>query len=138
MCQHILGLTSSLPSSNMYVLTPKFVSETSKASVRDRVSGISILSSTLQREGCKNNFNFFYRNCKWPLTPPPFFAYAPKKKSLKIRTPNTVVGIFSRIWAPRPTSVSQIWPRGVSLKRSCKMHFRRVDLVSIGPPSQKL
>ena len=137
MCQHILGLTSSLPSSNMYVLSPKFVSETSKASVRDRVSGLSILSSTLQREGCKNNLNFFLQKLQMATDPPPFFAYAPKKKSLKIRTPNTVVGVFCRIWAPRPTSVSQIWPRGVSLKRSCKMHFRRVDLVSIGPPSQK-
>ena len=27
---------------------------------------------------------------------------------------------------------------GIYLKRSCKMQFRRVDLVSIEPPSQKL
>ena len=44
--------------------------------------------------------------------------------------PNTVFG--AHIWA------SQIWSSEVSLKRSCKMQFRRVDLVSIGPPSQKL
>ena len=44
--------------------------------------------------------------------------------------PNTVFG--ARIWA------SQIWSSVVSLKRSCKMQFRHVDLVSIGPPSQKL
>ena len=36
------------------------------------------------------------------------------------------------IWA------RQIWPRGVSHKRSCKMQFRYVDLRSIGSPSQKL
>ena len=50
--------------------------------------------------------------------------------------PNTVFGVFGRIWAcnwPR-----QIWSCGVSLKRSCKMQFRCVDLVSIGPPSQKV
>ena len=41
------------------------------------------------------------------------------------------------------SSVCRHWLRnrctwsGVSLKRSCKMQFRRVDLVSIGPPSQK-
>ena len=32
----------------------------------------------------------------------------------------------------------QIWSSGVSLKRSCKMLFRRVGLRSIGPSSQKL
>ena len=32
----------------------------------------------------------------------------------------------------------QIWSIGVSLKRSCKMQFRRVGLRSIGPSSQKL
>ena len=31
-----------------------------------------------------------------------------------------------------------IWSSGVSLKRSCKMQFRRVGLRSIGPSSQKL
>ena len=31
-----------------------------------------------------------------------------------------------------------IWSSRVSLERSCKMQFRRVDLVSIRPPSQKL
>ena len=36
------------------------------------------------------------------------------------------------------TMALQIWSSGVSLKRSCKMQFRRVDLRSIGPPSQKL
>ena len=51
----------------------------------------------------------------------------------QIRTPNTVFGrIWACIWA------CQIWSSGVSLKRSCKMQFRRIDLVSIGPPSQKL
>ena len=45
-------------------------------------------------------------------------------------TPNTVFG--ARIWA------RQIWSSGVFLKRSCKMQFRRIDLASIGPPSQKL
>ena len=40
--------------------------------------------------------------------------------------------IWARIWAP------QIWSSGVSLKRSCKMQFRRVGLRSIGPSSQKL
>ena len=41
-------------------------------------------------------------------------------------TPNAVFGLC--IWA------SQIWLSGVSLKRSCKMQFRCVHLVSIGPP----
>ena len=34
--------------------------------------------------------------------------------------------------------VRQIWSSGVSLKRSCKMLFRRIGLRSIGPSSQKL
>ena len=34
--------------------------------------------------------------------------------------------------------IHQIWPSGVSLKRSCKMQFSRVDFRSIGSPSQKL
>ena len=50
--------------------------------------------------------------------------------------PKTVFGVFdrtcTRIWA------HQIWLSGVSLKRSCKMQFRRFDLRSIGPPSQKV
>ena len=39
--------------------------------------------------------------------------------------------IWVHIWARK------IWSSGVSLKRSCKMQFRRVDLRSIGPLSQK-
>ena len=39
--------------------------------------------------------------------------------------PNTLLG--THIWA------SQIWSNGVSLKRSCKMQFRHIDLVSKGP-----
>ena len=49
---------------------------------------------------------------------------------IRPNTPNTVIG--ARIWA------RIIWSIGVSLKRSWKMKFRRIDLVSIGPPSQKL
>ena len=40
--------------------------------------------------------------------------------------------IWVHIWARK------IWSSGVSLKRSCKMQFRRVGLRSIGPSSQKL
>ena len=40
--------------------------------------------------------------------------------------------IWARIWAP------QIWSSGVSLKRSCKMQFRRVVFWSIGPTTQKI
>ena len=40
--------------------------------------------------------------------------------------------IWARIWAP------QLWSSGVSLKRSCKIQFRRVGLRLIGPSSQKL
>ena len=40
--------------------------------------------------------------------------------------------IWVHIWA------RAIWSSGVSLKRSCKMQFRRVGLRSIGPSSQKL
>ena len=51
----------------------------------------------------------------------------------QIRTQITVFGrIWAHIWA------CQIWSSGVSLKRSCKMQFRRVGLRSIGPSSQKL
>ena len=39
---------------------------------------------------------------------------------------------LTHIWA------HQIWSSGVSLKRSCKMQFRRVGCRSIGPSSQKL
>ena len=39
--------------------------------------------------------------------------------------------IWARIWA------RQIWSSGVSLKRSCKVQFRRVGLRSIWPSSQK-
>ena len=50
----------------------------------------------------------------------------------QICTPNTVFGrIWACIWA------CQIWSSGVSLKRSCKMQFKRVGLRSIGPSSQK-
>ena len=42
------------------------------------------------------------------------------------------VHIWVHIWARK------IWSCGVSLKRSCKMQFRRVGLRSIGPSSQKL
>ena len=44
--------------------------------------------------------------------------------------PNTVFG--AHIWERK------IWSSGVSLKRSCKMQFRRIDLVSMRPPSQEL
>ena len=40
--------------------------------------------------------------------------------------------IWARIWA------RQIWSSGVSLKRSCKMQFRRVVFRSIGPSTQNL
>ena len=39
---------------------------------------------------------------------------------------------------PVPGRAKYGWLSEVSLKRSCKMQFRRVDLVSIRPPSQKL
>ena len=38
----------------------------------------------------------------------------------------------------RHVSGAQIWLSWVSLKRSCKIQFRRIDLGSIGPPSQTL
>ena len=50
--------------------------------------------------------------------------------------PNTVFGIFGRTWACN--WARQIWSSGISLKISCKMQFRCIDLVSIGPPSQKV
>ena len=40
-------------------------------------------------------------------------------------------GFGAHIWA------RQKWSSGVSQKRSCKMHFRRIELVSIRPPRQK-
>ena len=40
--------------------------------------------------------------------------------------------VYWHIWS------RQIWSSGVSLKRSCKMQFRRAGLRSIRPSSQKL
>ena len=34
------------------------------------------------------------------------------------------------------TWLRQLWSSGVSLERSCKMQFRRIDSVSIGPPAK--
>ena len=45
---------------------------------------------------------------------------------------------FMQIWPNVHIWARQIWSSGVSLRRSCKMQFRYVDLRSIGPPSQKL
>ena len=48
-------------------------------------------------------------------------------------------GIFGHIWHIWVHIWARaIWSSGVSLKRSCKMQFRRVGLRSIGPSSQKL
>ena len=62
-----------------------------------------------------------------------FFAFAeslPTSATLytQMRTPNTVFGVFGCIWAR--IWACQIWSSGVSLKRSCKMQFSRVDLNS--------
>ena len=45
---------------------------------------------------------------------------------------STLMHIWTHIWA------LQIWSSGESLKRSCKMQFRRIGHRSIGPSSQKL
>ena len=58
--------------------------------------------------------------------------HAQIRAQIRPNTPNTVFGVGIYYLG------SQIWPSGVSLKRSCKMQLRRIDLVSIGPPSQKL
>ena len=50
-----------------------------------------------------------------------------------------IFGIFGHIWHIWVHIWARaIWSSGVSLKRSCKMQFRRVGLRSIGPSSQKL
>ena len=49
--------------------------------------------------------------------------------------PNTVLGRIWPIWAR--ISARQIWLSGVSLKRVCKMQFRFVDHMSMGPPPVK-
>ena len=55
------------------------------------------------------------------------------------RMENGVFGIFGHIWHIWVHIWARaIWSSGVSLKRSCKMQFRRVGLRSIGPSSQKL
>ena len=56
--------------------------------------------------------------------------HAQLRAQIRPNTPNTVFG--ARIWA------CKIWSSGMSLKRSCKMQLKRVNLVPIGPPSQKL
>ena len=48
------------------------------------------------------------------------------------------LGIWFIYWPNMHIWVIQIWSSAVSLKRSCKMQFRRVGLKSIGPSSQKL
>ena len=53
----------------------------------------------------------------------------------QICTQICIFGIFGHIWH---IWARQIWSSGVSLKRSCKMKFRPIDLGSIVPPSQKL
>ena len=51
----------------------------------------------------------------------------------------SLLGIFGHIWHIWVHILARaIWSSGVSLKRSCKMQFRRVGLRSIGPSSQKL
>ena len=59
-----------------------------------------------------------------------YAQYAPNYAYLGAYLPN--MHIWVHIWA------RQIWSSGVSLKRSCKMQFRRIGLRSIGPSSQKL
>ena len=50
-----------------------------------------------------------------------------------------IFGIFGHIWHIWVHIWARaIWSSGVSLKRSCKMQFRRIGLRSIGPSSQKL
>ena len=45
---------------------------------------------------------------------------------------------FMQIWPNVHIFARQIWSSGVSLRRSCKMQFRRINLRSIGPSSRKL
>ena len=59
----------------------------------------------------------------WNVTYPSGFHKHPNMPNMHI---------WVHIWA------RAIWSSGVSLKRSCKMQFRRVGLRSIGPSSQKL
>ena len=57
----------------------------------------------------------------------------------QICTQICIFGIFGHIWHIWVHIwARKIWSSGVSLKRSCKMQFRRVGLRSIGPSSQKL
>ena len=60
----------------------------------------------------------------------PGWQEGPKTAKIGPNMPN--MHIWVHIWARK------IWSSGVSLKRSCKMQFRRVGLRSIGPSSQKL
>ena len=53
----------------------------------------------------------------------------------QICTQICIFGIFGHIWH---IWARKIWSSGVSLKRSCKLQFRRIGLRSIGPSSQKL
>ena len=72
-------------------------------------------------------------NYKWQRGRPKktIFEISPLKYASKYAKIGQIC-ILAHIW------VRQIWSSGVSLKRSCKMLFRRVGLRSIGPSSQKL
>ena len=61
--------------------------------------------------------------------------YWDKRPRSTKRFANTEYGL---IWPNMHIWARQIWSSGRSLKRSCKMRFRRVGLRSIGPSSQKL
>ena len=92
----------------------------SKFLMRKALSNVNSLKA-VQSVSAQKNF-FYY----------PTWQYLARSNT-RPNMPNMAKYAFlAHIWA------RQIWSSGVSLKRSCKMLFRRVGLRSIGPSSQKL
>ena len=83
-----------------------------------------------------HDWNWMFNHCSYETIQP----WLPTSSSIKNRVSQKnqksefwhIWHIWVHIWA------RAIWSSGVSLKRSCKMQFRRVGLRSIGPSSQKL
>ena len=86
--------------------------------------------------------HLFWVNIVPVRSPQQFLIILLKSQHLLLQPPESKDGdicilgcIFGHIWH----ILVHIWARAIwSLKRSCKMQFRRVGLRSIGPSSQKL
>ena len=141
----LISLDISLFLLNLYFLGPTAFSPSTwsvhpvkATTITKTLPGISGFLLECTQRSCK--FRVRYSKVTLKSTPKLHkFASKTKTKMAKIlhyqcqiwpNMPN--MHIWVHIWA------GAIWSSGVSLKRSCKMQFRRVGLRSIGPSSQKL